>query len=244
MDELGWFLPASIPAPSGGLSLGNSPTSVSPLTGPTPFSRAVIPRGVTLHSPEDWTTCRGNRTPHYRGARDLLSGGGGGGSPRPRGHAHPPAPAARPPGRRRVLCAYLPRDRRPPVPPHPSPPPLAHGEPGPPPPRPPHLPAPPAALAGPGKRAGLRHGLHRARRGGSHRSRSAQPHPSGPRSRDRGARRVAYYGAGFRGPPPPPSRAKPAAGREATQARRPRPACACRVCVQSSDLPNGRQDQV
>lgn len=44
MDELGWFLPASIPAPSGGLSLGNSPTSVSPLTGP-PFPELSYPGG-------------------------------------------------------------------------------------------------------------------------------------------------------------------------------------------------------
>ncbi|XP_029807435.1 basic proline-rich protein-like [Suricata suricatta] len=45
---------------------------------------------------------------------------------------------------------YLPGDRKPPVPPHPSPPPLAHGEPVlPPPPPPPHLLAPSAVWASP-----------------------------------------------------------------------------------------------
>lgn len=76
MDILGCLLPASIPAPSASLSLGNSPTSVSPPTGP-PFSERSYP-GVTPHSPEDSTTCRGNRTPHQRGARDPLSWGKGG----------------------------------------------------------------------------------------------------------------------------------------------------------------------
>lgn len=141
-----------------------------------------------------------------QGGRDSQSSRGEGGGVHTRA-ATPTLPPRRPGlrGRGRLLRAYLPRDRRPLVPPHPSPPPLAHGEPGPPPPRPPHLPAPPAASAAPGERAGLRHGLHRARCSGSHRSRSAQPHPSGPRSRDRGARLgVACYGAGFRRPPPPP----------------------------------------
>lgn len=172
---------------------------------------------------------------------------------RGRGHARaatPTLPPRRPGlrGRRRLLHAYLPRDRRPPVPPHPSPPPLAHGEPGPPPPRPPQLPAPPAASAAPGKRVGLWHGLHRARCGGSHRSRSAQPHPSGPRSRDRGARLgaslVTEQDSAGHPLPPRPGPARPAAGRAAAHARRPRPACACRLCVHPSDSSNQSQDRV
>lgn len=88
MDILGCLLPASIPAPSVALSLGNSPTSVSPPTGP-PFSELSYP-GITLHSPEDSTTCRGNRTPHYRGARDPLSCGVGESTPaRPRPPSRP-----------------------------------------------------------------------------------------------------------------------------------------------------------
>lgn len=75
MDTLCRLLPASIPAPSVGLSLGNSPTSVSPPTGP-PFPELSYP-GVTLDSPEDSTTCHGNRTPHYRGAPGSRSWGGG-----------------------------------------------------------------------------------------------------------------------------------------------------------------------
>lgn len=93
--------------------------------------------------------------------------------------------------------SYLLGDRKPPVPPHPSPPPLAHGESVLPPPPPPHLPAPPAVSASPGVTAGLRYGLHRTRRGGSHSSSSAQAR-SDRTHRARTAGRVAsYYGGRF-----------------------------------------------
>lgn len=93
--------------------------------------------------------------------------------------------------------SYLPGDRKPPVPPHPSPPPLAHGE---------FVLAAAAAAATsspsttgclrlPCRSAGLRHGLHRARRGGSHSSSAAQARSD----RTHGARtagRVASYNRG------------------------------------------------
>ncbi|XP_074222685.1 uncharacterized protein LOC123611833 [Camelus bactrianus] len=104
--------------------------------------------------------------------------------------------------------SYLPRDRKPPVPPHPSPPPLAHGEPVlPPPPPPPHLLAPPAVSASPGVSAGLRHGPHSTRRGGSHSSSSAQARSDRTHGARTAGRVASYYGGrfGLTSAPPPPS---------------------------------------
>lgn len=83
-----------------------------------------------------------------------------------RRHSRTPQPL-----HREADSSYLPGDRKPPVPPPPSPPPLAHGEPGLL--SPTHLLEPPAVSTSPGVSAGLWHGLHRTRRGGSH-SRGAQ----------------------------------------------------------------------
>lgn len=150
----------------------------------------------------------------------------------------------RPPGSR---SSYLLGDQKPPVPPHPSPPPLAHGEPG-----LPSLPPltevlePPAVSASPGESGGLRHGLHRTRRGGSHSSSGAQARSD----RIHGARtagRVAYYGGRFgltsASLPPAPSSQTPD-GAAAQAQRRPSPTCVCRGCIQHSALPNGSEHQV
>ncbi|XP_019480330.1 PREDICTED: wiskott-Aldrich syndrome protein-like [Hipposideros armiger] len=98
--------------------------------------------------------------------------------------------------------SYLPGDRKPSVPPHPSPPPLAHGEPvlpppPPPPPSPPHLLAPPAVSVSPGVSAGLRHGLHRTRRGGSHSSSGAQARSDRTHGARTAGRVASYYGGRF-----------------------------------------------
>lgn len=75
MDRLGRLLPASIPASSVGLSLGNSPASVSPPTG-APFPELSYP-GVTLDSPEDSTTLsRAPNTALPRGAGLAVLGQG------------------------------------------------------------------------------------------------------------------------------------------------------------------------
>ncbi|XP_036187539.1 ribonucleoprotein RB97D-like [Myotis myotis] len=151
----------------------------------------------------------------------------------------------RPPGSR--IPSYLLGDRKPPVPPHPSPPPLAHGEPGLPSlPPPTHVLEPPAVSASPGERGGLRHGLHRTRRGGSHSSSGAQARSD----RTHGARtagRVAYYGGRFgltsASLPPAPSSQTPD-GAAAQAQRRPSQTCVCRGCTQHSALPNGSEHQV
>lgn len=90
--------------------------------------------------------------------------------------------------------SYLPGDRKPPVLPHPSPPPLAHGEPVPP---PPHLLEPPAVSASPGVSAGPRHSLHRTRRGGSHSSSSAQARSDRTHGARTAGRVASYYGGRF-----------------------------------------------
>lgn len=78
-------------------------------------------------------------------------------------HSHTPQPL-----HREADSSYLPGDENRPVPPPPSPPPLAHGETGLP--SPTHLLEPLAVSTSPGVSAGLRQGLHRTRRGGSHSS--------------------------------------------------------------------------
>nr|XP_058914952.1 uncharacterized protein LOC131753537 [Kogia breviceps] len=116
--------------------------------------------------------------------------------------------------------SYLPGDRKPPVLPHPSPPPLAHGEPVPPPP-PPHLLEPPAVSASPGVSAGPRHSLHRTRRGGSHSSSSAQARFDRTHGARTAGRVASYYGGRF-GPtsaplPPAPSPQSPVPSPSAQQ---------------------------
>ncbi|XP_046511310.1 formin-like protein 5 [Equus quagga] len=139
-----------------------------------------------------------------------------------------PAPASLVP--QEAKSSYLPGDRKLPVPPPPSPPPLAHGEPVPPPPPPPHLRAPPALSASPGGSAGLRHGLHRARRGGTHRRASAQARSERTRGARTAGRVAAYYGGRFRltSAPLPPA---PVPGGPAALLRRREAAPAKRACV-------------
>ncbi|XP_038528869.1 translation initiation factor IF-2-like [Canis lupus familiaris] len=100
----------------------------------------------------------------------------------------------------------------------------------------------------PGVSAGLWHGLHRTRRGGSHSSSTAQA-GSDPTHGARTAGRVAsYYGGRFgltsSGPLPPAPSTQPPDGAAAQARRRPCQTCVCRGCMQHPDSPNGSQDQV
>ncbi|XP_053081073.1 uncharacterized protein LOC128316170 [Acinonyx jubatus] len=92
----------------------------------------------------------------------------------------------------------------------------------------------------PGVSAGLWHGLHRTRRGGSHSSSSAQAgsdRTHGARTAGRGA---SYYGGRFgltSAPLPPAPSSQPPDGAAAQARRRPRQTCVCRclpACCQDS----------
>ena len=119
----------------------------------------------------------------------------------------------------------------------------------PPPPPPPHLLAPPAVSASPGVSAGLRDGLHRTRRGGSHSSSSAQARSDRTHGARTAGRVASYYGGRFgliSSPlPPTPGPSLQLPDYTAAQAQRgPCQTCVCRVCIQQLDSPNGNQDQV
>lgn len=180
------------------------------------------------------------------GGRIRSLPGERGRGPRPRGHAHPPAAAARPPGPRAAPPCLPPAG------------PKTSGA------------AAPVAAAARSWRARAaaaaaaastspsgclghpRRACGAPARPPSRPLRRQPPQPQRPAPPERptqpgprgAARRVACYGAGFRRPPPPPGPARPAAGRAAAHARRPRPACACRLCVQPLDSSNQSRDRV
>lgn len=181
-----------------------------------------------------------------KGGRTRNPPGEWGRGPRPRGHAHPPAEATRPPGPRAAPPCLPPAG------------PKTAGA------------AAPVAAAAHSWRARAaaaaaaastspsgclgrpRRACEAPARPPSRPLRRQPPQPQCPAPPERptqpgprgAARRVACYGAGLRRPPPPPGPARPAAGRAAAHARRPRPACACRLCVQPSDSSNQSRDRV